>query len=222
VAGGLSEGVYRLEIVDFDGLITKIKANTNKIVAEKVFLADSSVYGVDQKQSKLYFDYEKSVTMRLITYHAQGLQKILFTKDGEVQPFGFNIEDEPMFKKVEAGNYVVTFPKNDIVVESPEYFAFAEDGYFRPWKQKVVKVNSPEWVMDSIDYLVVDYTAPETEGDWIIVETEFDLVEDKLWVNDQGELSLVFNVPHLAEESNYTIPVDWIDVTVYKPGAWEK
>ena len=223
VAVGLNEGVYKLEIKDFDGLITKITANTNKIVAEKVFLADSSIYGVEAKQSKLYFDYEKDVTIKLITYHEAGLQRILFVRDGEVSPFNFNIEDEPVFKKLEAGDYAATFSKNDIVVESPEYFAFTEGGYFRPFKQKVVPVNSPEWVMDSVDYLITDYAAPKREGDWIIVETEFDIVEDELWVNDQGVLSLVFNVPHLAEEgSNYTIPVDWIDVTVYKPGVWDK
>ncbi|MFH1801928.1 MAG: hypothetical protein ABH864_00585 [archaeon] len=222
VAAGLSEGVYKLEIKDFDGLITKITANTNKIVAEKVFLADSSIYGVDTKQSKLYFDYRKDVTMRLITYHEAGLQRILFTKDGVVQPFNFNIEDEPVFKDLTPGSYAVTFPKNDLVVESPEYFAFTPEGYFRPWKQKVVSVNSPEWIMDSVDYLITDYVVPQREGDWIIVETEFDINEDGLWVNDQGMLSMVFNVPHLATEgSNYTIPIDWIDVTVYKPGIWE-
>lgn len=222
-AGGLAEGVYRLEFSDFDGLITKIRVNSNKIVADKVFLADNEIYGVDTKPSRLYFDYDKIVKMRFITYHEAGLQRILFNKNGGVSAFNFDIEDEPVFREVSAGSYMVTFQKNDLVVESPEYFAFTEDGYFRPWKQKVVSVNSPEWIMDSVDYLITDYVAPEREGDWMIVETEFDLEEDGLWVNEQGELSLVFNVPHLGQEgSNYTIPVDWIKVQVHKPGVWDE
>lgn len=222
-AGGLEEGVYKLEFSDFDGLIKKIRVNSNKIVTDRVFLADSDIYGVDTEQSRLYFDYDKDVTLRMITYHQAGLQRILFNKDGEVDVYYLDIEDEPVYKTLVAGDYMATFTKNDLIVESPEYFAFSEEGYFRPWKQKVVSVNSPEWIMDSVDYLITDYIAPEREGDWMIVETEFDIEEDGLWVNDQGELSLVFNVPHLGEEgSNYTIPVDWIKVQVHKPGVWEE
>ena len=44
----LSEGVYRLEFSDFDGLIREIKINTKKIVAfERVYLADSSIFNLE-------------------------------------------------------------------------------------------------------------------------------------------------------------------------------
>ena len=38
-----------------------------------------------------------------------------------------------------------------------------------------------------------------------------------------NKLSLVFNIPHLSKEwyKNNTIPLDWIDITVYKPGLFK-
>ena len=43
-------------------------------------------------------------------------------------------------------------------------------------------------------------------------------------VNNDNEVSLVFNVPHLFrnDTQNNTIPIDWINVTVYKPGIFDK
>ncbi len=220
-ANGLDEGVYRLELSDFDGLITKMKINSNKVVADKVFLADNEIYGVDTKPSTLYFDYKKDITLRVITYHKDGLQVIDFNRGGNVEKFDFNIEDEPVHKKLTKGSYSATFPKNDIIIESPEYFAFTPNGYFRPFRQKVVSVNSPDWVMDSVDYAIVDYVAPEVLGEWIIARTSFNIKNDSLYVTDKGMLSLVFNTPHLAEAgSNYTIPIDWIEVKVHKPGVF--
>ncbi|MBU1051264.1 MAG: hypothetical protein KJ718_01780 [Nanoarchaeota archaeon] len=220
VAVGLERGVYKLEFSDFDGLIREIKINTNKIVAEKVFLADNSLYGLETRQSRLYTDYDLERTLKFLTYHEAGLQKIFFN-NGQSEMFDFSIEDEPAYRKIGPGKYMLTFLKNDIVVESPEYFAFTEEGYFHPWKQKVVPANRDSWVFENVDYLVTDYKQPVEDGDWIIVGTEFDIAEDGLFVKD-NKLSLVFNVPHLSkdETKNYTIPVDWIEIKVFKPGAF--
>jgi len=51
-ASGLNEGVYRLELSDFDGLVTNLKINSNKVVAEKVFLADNEIYGAEKDLSE--------------------------------------------------------------------------------------------------------------------------------------------------------------------------
>ena len=161
------------------------------------------------------------MTLKLTTYHKEGLQKILFNHGGNVEGFSFDVEDAAVYKKVAEGNYEVTFTKNDIVIESPEYFAFTPSGYFRPFRQKVVSVSSPEWVMDSADYLITDYAVPQKEGDWIIASTDFDIAKENLFVTEKGILSFVFNTPHLAEAgSNYTIPVDWIKIKVHKPGVF--
>jgi len=224
LARDLEEGVYKLEISDFDGLITEIKVNTNKIVAEKVFLADSSAYRVDTKQSQLYFDYNGDVKVRMITHHAGGLQKVLINQSGAVSAFDFNVEDESMFLDLSAGRSVLTFTKNDIVLESQEYFTFIENGYFKPFKQKVVPLGSEDWIMDGVDYIVTDYVAPKEDGEWLIVEGGFDIVDDGLYVSEKGTLSLMFNLPYLSKEENaeHVVPIDWIEIEVYKPGVWDK
>jgi len=220
-AKGLNEGVYRLELSDFDGLVTKIKINSNKVVAEKVFLASNELYKINTKPSTLYFDYKKNLTLKMITYHREGLQMITFNRDGDVEIFDFNVEDEPVFKKIANGNYSVTFPKNDLIVESPEYFAFTPNGYFRPFRQKVISLNSPGWVMDSVDYMFAEYEAPRNTGEWLVASASFDIKKENLYVNERGMLSFVFNTPHLVGEGgNFTIPIDWIEIEVYKPGVF--
>lgn len=216
----LTKGVYKLELSDFDGLVTNIKINSNKVVTDKVFLAGNGIYGVETKPGKLYFTYSKDETLKLTTYHREGLQNIAFNREGVVENYNFNVEDEPVYKGLTKGNYEATFPKNDIVVESPEYFAFTPDGYFRPWKQKVVSLDSPEWILKGVDYVVMDSSLLQHSGDWLISETNFDVVEDKLFVTDKGTVSFVFNTPHLVAGNNRTIPIDWIKVNVYKPGVF--
>lgn len=216
-AEGLEDGVYKLELSDFDGLISNLKFNSNKVVSDKVFLADNELYGVETKESRLYFNYEKDLTLRMITYHKEGLQTIKF--NGEA--FNFNVEDKEVFKKVNKGVYEVIFTKNDLVIESPEYFAFTPGGYFRPFKQKVVSVNSPSWIMENVDYLITDYEAPVEEGGWMKASTTFDIRRENLFVTDAGKLSLVFNTPHLASGgADYPIPVDQIKIKVHKPGIF--
>lgn len=61
------------------------------------------------------------------------------------------------------------------------------------------------------------------KGEWMIVNTSFNLNET--YIKD-NKLSCVLSIPHLApnknETLNYTIPIDWIKITVHKPGVFEK
>jgi len=221
-AENLEDGVYKLEFGDFDGLIREIKINTNKIVAESVFLADSSLYNVEIKPSKLYFKSARTGQLRLITYHSAGIQNISYKENGVNKTFDFYQEDAPLYMDVNAKKYEIIFPKNDLIVSGVPYFAFSEENYFEPFKQKVVKIqNDMDWIKSNVDYLVTDYKKPTEEGEWLIAEKEFNLEGDSLFVKD-NKLSIVFNIPHLSNEeySNYTIPVDWIEIKVYKPGVF--
>lgn len=217
----LDEGIYRLEFSDFDGLIREIKINTNKIVSQRLFLADNELYNVETKQSKLYFESSRSGQIRLMTYHSAGIQDIVF-RENEI--FEFYQQDEPLYMDVSSGEYELTFPENDIIVSGPGYFAFSEENYFEPFAQKVVKLqNDIEWIKNNVDYLVTGYVEPTEDNGWLISQTEFDLRDSNLFVKD-NKLSFVFNIPHLSQEAyqDHTIPIDWIKITVYKPGVFEK
>ena len=64
---------------------------------------------------------------------------------------------------------------------------------------------------------IIFYSKPPLKGEWIITETTFN-IED-LYVED-NKLSLLLNIAHLDKEEykDYTIPIDWIEITIYKPG----
>jgi hypothetical protein len=76
--------------------------------------------------------------------------------------------------------------------------------------------NKKEW---GYNYHIV-YTKTKEEKGWMIVETIFDVNEDNINLINNGQLSFVLSTPHLAKEEykNYTIPIDWINITIYKPG----
>ena len=63
------------------------------------------------------------------------------------------------------------------------------------------------------------YTQEEEINDWQTITTTFNIKEENIKIIG-NKLSLVFNTPHLAQEEykNYTIPIDYINITIYKPG----
>ena len=65
----LKEEAYKIEFGDFDGLIREIKINTNKIVFQRIFLADNSLYRLETKPSKIFTKINKNEDLELITYH---------------------------------------------------------------------------------------------------------------------------------------------------------
>lgn len=222
-ASALKEGVYKIEFGNFDGVIREIRINTNKIVFERVFLADSALYNLETKPSLLYFKTNRNEQIELVTYHREGIQNISYLKDGKNNLFNFYQEDKPLYLELSRGEYEFKIPKNDIIISGMPYFSFSRESYFEPFKQKVVGIrNDFDWLINNVDYIVTEYNRPEYEGEWIIAETEFNINDEQLFVKD-NKLNIVFNVPRLSQEGsqNYTVPIDWIKITVHKPGVFE-
>lgn len=223
-AENLKRGIYKIEFEDFDGLITKIEINTNKIVFEKVFLADNSLYNVQTKPSRIYTETGRSGQLIFTTYHAAGIQKVDFKKNGVAGVFDVFKEDEPVYMEVEDGEYEMNIPQNDVIVSGNSYISFSKENYFEPFSQKVIAIrNDIDWLERNVDYIVTDYRPPVQKGNWLVGATEFDINQEELFVKD-NKLSMVFNIPHLSQEEfqNQTIAVDWIKITVHKPGLFEK
>jgi hypothetical protein len=78
--------------------------------------------------------------------------------------------------------------------------------------------DQPDWHYKWQKIFTNDGSA--AQGEWLITKTTFNLSDTYLTNN---HLSLVFNTPHLSKQnfSNYTIPVDWIDIVVHKRGLFE-
>jgi hypothetical protein len=66
------------------------------------------------------------------------------------------------------------------------------------------------YVQDNKEYL---------DENWFTVKTTFYIKKENLHTNNK-KISLILWMQHLAKEEykNYTIPIDWINITVYKPG----
>ncbi len=212
----LAEGVYKLEFSNFDGLIREIKINTNKIVvSNKIFLADSDIYikGIE-KPSVLYTEFMRPSEISFKTWHNSALQTV-YVNNKKVH---INEKINSRIFSGEVGGYTIKSNKNDIIIETLGYFAFSKKSYFEPFKNRVVQIkNDKEWVVNNLDYVITDYFIPKKEGEWVIAETEFYI--DDLYIKD-NKLSIAFNVPHLSRDEfvDYTIPIDWINITVYKSG----
>ena len=219
----LNHGIYKLEFNDFDGLIREIKINTNKIVFNSVFLADSEVFFNNfQKNTKLFFSTQEPLEIAFKTWHSEGLQDITIIDLKNNTNYTLKLIERvnETFFKPENNEYLIISNKNDIIISGPTYFAFSKEQYFEPFKQKITGIpNEFNYIKNNIDYVVTDYSSPKIIDNWIILETEFNIPKENL-VLQNNQLSLVFNIPHLNSEfQNNTLPIDWINITVYKPGA---
>ncbi len=213
----LSDGVYVLKFSSYDGIIREMKLNTNKIVTNKLFLADSEVYlNKSNKQTSLFIKSNKSSDIKFVTYHNQGFQNVSINNGG----FSINNVSQEFVYSVVAGDYNLKIPTNDLIVSSNSYISFSEDSYFEPFKFKLVSIPTNKSEMSKIDYLVTDYANVKSENGWAIGDASFELKD--LYIRD-GKLSMLINTPHLANEEfqNNTIAIDWVNITVHKNGIFK-
>ncbi len=210
----LPVGVYILEFSDFDGLITEIKLNTNKIVSDKLFLASNQIYGVPTKDSRIYVRSDRSSSIKFLTYHAEGIQEVNYNDE----VFDFYDEDKTLSLEIEKGEYFLTIPNNDVIVSYPGYISFSKEGYFEPYKNTIIPIGNDFDSIKNVDYIVTDYHEPTYVEDWIVSSVVFDIEEDELFIKD-NKLSLVFHSPSLSSDpQNSTISIDEIKIKVSKPG----
>ncbi len=212
----IKEGVYRIEFMDFDGIIREIKINSDKIVAvSQIYLADSSVFFPDiEKPSKIYTNLSRKGEIVMKTWHDAALQDVL------VNNVTYRIEErvKETIVGVDSGISVIESQKNDIIVSVPGYIAFSNDSYFEPFNHKIVPLKQDRrWIENNLDYIIVNYISPKYDNGWFVASTSFD-VKDIYIKNNKANFAI--NVPHLGSDLyvNNTIPIDWINITIYKKG----
>ncbi len=214
----IEEGVYRIELINNgDMIIKQITINQNKFVADKnVFLADNGLYSNSSSNpSTLYFKNKRESTVYLSTYHSQGFQNISINRAAvnlnETQT-KFNLTISPG----DGFSYIYS-PKNDIMISSVNYFSFTRDSYFEPFEYGVIGIDDANFVKANADYILTDYTPPVEDNGWLIGTAEFDAKD--LYIKD-NKLSIILNAKHLGSDvySNYTIPVDWVNVSIDRKG----
>jgi len=226
-AYNLNEGVYKLELKNNgDMLVTKIKLNQNKIILYKdYFPAQSQTYFNDfEKTSKIYFKISKPITLTAKTWHDYAANQTLKINDEKLKIRKRN-KDYELELQASDEFYELVSEKNDIKITGPEFFAFSQDSWFNPFTSKKLDFkNNIEYLEKNADYVLVDYKPVKNIKDnWKTVTTTFNIKD--VFIKD-NKLSLMFNTPHLSEKKNETnqihISIDWINITIHKPGLIEK
>ncbi|MCX8093342.1 MAG: hypothetical protein N3E50_04165, partial [Candidatus Goldbacteria bacterium] len=208
----IKEGVYRIDLLNnADTFIRRIKINQSKLVVQnKIFPVDNKLYKITEtKPLRIYTKYEMDYKIDFSTAHREGLQDVMINNRI------FKIEDKhktlSYLMKGHKNLIEIYLPKNDISVTVPGYFSFTKDSYFEPFDYYVTSLENYK----DADYIYTDYKEPIIDGDWMIGEVTFDIKE--VYVKD-GKLSIMLNARHLRDEKykSYTIPVDWIKVTLHR------
>lgn len=116
---------------------------------------------------------------------------------------------------LEPGSYQLTLPKQDIIIESNNYFSFTADSFFLPKRCEVLDLKYDlSWARENVDYMIIDYkdyAPPVEDNGWLVAQASWK--REGLFIKD-NKLSFCFSVPHLAQTENQekTVPVDWIEI----------
>ncbi len=216
----IAEGVYKLEFKGgADTTITKINLNTDKIVTNKIFSADSKNYASNEdKEVSLYTQTEKENLISFQTIHASYFQNISINN----KTFELNERAIWISKNLNQGENYIQIPKSNVVILSNNYLTFSKENYFEPFKYYIIDIPTKQKDFVGIDYILTDYIPSKNEGNWTILSAKFDLKDT--YIKD-GKLNLIFSIPHLAENQNETnkmyVAIDWIDIKVYKDGIFK-
>lgn len=225
---GLEKGAYRLEFKGSDLLITGIKVNQQRLVVSNgIFLIGMNpAYFSNPLQfdpASLYFRDFRGNKVRFSTLHGPGLQNITI--------LGRDLEKEVDVNKIgiwfnttlETGDYQLIAPKQDIIIKFDGYLSFTPDSFFLPKRCEVLDLKYDlSWVRGNADYMIIDYkdyVAPVADNGWLVAQASWN-IED-LFIND-NKLGFCFNVPHLSQSEEKTIPVDWIEFRVTMLPVWER
>ena len=208
----LSEGVYRLE---FNGgkdvLISKIITSQHLVVfATKLFLVDNEEYFADfVPSSKPTTVFTDAKTIQFKTSHDTGLQQI---------SVGSELLEIEAINRIHRltdlkGIHQLNIPRNNLLIESDGYYAFAEDSYFYPFPENIIPIRYDTDV-DSLDYMLANYSAPQKSGDLVTNSYTFRL--DELNLDDEKNIRFRLSAPGLGEMER-EIEIDKIKITLEKP-----
>ncbi len=210
-------GAYEIRFSEFDGIIKNIRINTNKIITQKLFLADDDLYiPKSKKPAVFYANSNGNSELSFLTYHNIGKQLIKI-KNNTLNLSSLNFQHTI---NLERGISEIRPNVNDIIVTTNNgYISFSKEMFFSPF-YLTDKVNLSS--LNEFDYIILpkqEYEGIKREGEWVIGKAVFNL-SDAYIKNNQ--LSLMITIPHLQKYPNDTIQVDWINITVHKNGIFQR
>jgi len=214
IINDLKEGVYRIEIIgNNDLIIKKIISNQDKLVFKnKIFLANSNIYLDDlAKETRLYFENNnENNKLSFKTYHEVSLQNISISKSNSNSYLNIDKNIKSFEVNIEKGEYTLSIPKGNIIIESDNYLSFSKLNYFKPYN--VIITDN----FRNANYIISDYKKADNENGWYINEVSFDLKD--LYI-EEGKSNFVLYIPHLTKDGindEKVIAIDWIEIKLEK------
>lgn len=190
---GLPEGVYKIEIRANDDIVTKdISTKQQKMAfVNNVWLADEG--------SKDITLYTNSNILNVKTTNPASLQKIYFK--GET--LDLNETYKQFSVKSASSSREMKLNKDGVILAGLGVFGFSDSDLIDPRFKKVdSNINVDE---DGINYILADYNSPLLDGEWKVVEVEFDLSRA---YREKNKYNFVISVPGLKpEEINNSLEI---------------
>jgi hypothetical protein len=199
------EGVYRVVMrVNKDIFTRRIVTEQHKIVfLDNVYLGDHVGYREDPQTTRFWTE-AKSLAFQ--THHAERAQ--------DIQVGSQSVALETPFERVEhdvseSGVVRVTVPESDVIVHTTGHIAFAPDQFFNP--DPIRLRHDTDFDALGVDYVIADYTPPETNGDWKVASATFDA---GVLAKEEGTWKFAFSTPGIEEVEGRLnvgrIDMEWI------------
>jgi len=227
----MKEGAYKIDLeCGSDILITNIEINQEKLVIEdNLYWAGVNPIYFDQSPSfnstELYFRNTRQGKMSISTAHDPGLQTVSIDNGDYVSEIELDETNAQFEINLDTGVYNLGSEKQDIVIQTDDYFAFSPSAFFIPKRCEVIDlVPSLEWAEQNAHFILVengDYLEPVNDGDWMIAHATWNI--DELFIQN-NMLRFCFSIPHLNLEQyeDKSILVDWIKLSVSTAPIWER
>jgi len=190
---GLPEGVYKIAMKGNDDIVTK-----NILTKQQKIAFINNLWLADEGGGNTTL-YTNSKILNVKTSNPASLQKIYFR--GEELDLNetykqFSVKSASTSRKIE-------LQKDGVVLAGSGVFSFNDDNLVDPGIKKVdanIDINKA-----GINYILADYKSPSVDGEWNVVELEFDLSRA---YREENKYNFIISIPGmLAEEKNNGIEI---------------
>jgi len=200
----LPEGVYKIEVRVNDDIVTKkIITEQSKIAfINNIWLADGGDNDIEL--------YTNSKVLNVKTINPDSLQTIEFrgrTFELEETYKQFSVEYASTSRKIK-------LEKDDLIIAGLGVFGFSEEELVDPRFKKIdsnIDIDG-----DGINYILANYKSPGYDGEWKIVDLEFDLSKA---YRENKKYNFIISLPGLkAEDMIGRLEIDEIDFSLNGTG----
>lgn len=194
---GLSEGVYKVEIItpSDDIFIRKATTTQEKLVfLNTVYLGDNVGYSDEYQDEKMAPTklFTNGRAVGAMTTHIEGLQTILIDENI------IHVSDthKKYFAETPSDLSEVLVPRNDVLIETRGLFSFSKESFFNP--DITTLSDGRNFSPQSIEYVLTNYSPPKNSaGGWRENTITFDI--GKYFTLDD-ELHFVISLPYKEKE----------------------